>query len=458
MAQHLAWLPYEGPESFFESIARVEPGHVVTIRKQEHRSRRYWTLRRVPLELPRFEDYVEAYRFELDRAVRSRLRGADGLVASHLSGGWDSSAVTATAARLLGGSGKVLAYTAVPRAQSDVTSWRFGDEGPLARATASLYDNVTHDLVETPDHSPARDLDRYADVFQRPLFNLCNHSWLAEIRARARDAGAKVLLTGEIGNWSISAAPTTLLANFVLEGRWSEWWQEARAAHKAGNARMRGILANSFGPWIPGPIWNAFTRFSSAPRQESWSILRPDALARLRPEIEAYQLSEAWRPKDSFARARLAMTRMDLGEYRKGVLAGWGVDKRDATSDRRLIEFCLNLPIDMLLKNGTRRPLARAALADRLPPAVLDEKRKGLQAPDWHLPVKKHESDLLRLVDDIAAHPQASALLDTDAMRQWLLDFPQEGLEQADVMARYRSSLLSGLWAGHFILASSRPS
>jgi len=42
------------------------------------------------------------------------LRGTDGRVGSHLSGGLDSSAVTATAARLLGPDGRVTAFTSAP--------------------------------------------------------------------------------------------------------------------------------------------------------------------------------------------------------------------------------------------------------------------------------------------------------------------------------------------------------
>jgi hypothetical protein len=35
----------------------------------------------------------------------------------------------------------------------------------------------------------------------------------------------------------------------------------------------------------------------------------------------------------------------------------------------------------MLMKDGVRRPLARAALSDRLPPVLLNEKRKVIRRP-----------------------------------------------------------------------------
>jgi asparagine synthase (glutamine-hydrolysing) len=120
VARHVALLPRAGEASFFASIQRVEPGHLVTIR-QDGRvvRRRHWHPERRDLGLRTFEDYVESFRAHLDEAVRSRLRGCDGDIATHLSGGWDSSAVTATAARLLGNR-RVLAFTSVPNRRREV--------------------------------------------------------------------------------------------------------------------------------------------------------------------------------------------------------------------------------------------------------------------------------------------------------------------------------------------------
>ena len=93
-------------------------------------------------------DYVEALREHQDTAVRAQLRGAEGKVGAQLSGGLDSSAVAATAARLMApAGGQVVAFTSVPR-DGFGTPWKgLVDEGPLAAATAALYPNMEHVLV-----------------------------------------------------------------------------------------------------------------------------------------------------------------------------------------------------------------------------------------------------------------------------------------------------------------------
>src|SRR5207253_10776373 len=104
-----------GTRTCFKDIERVEPGHVAIVTRDGVSARRYWNPGRKILRLRNADAYAEACREQLDIAVRCRLRG-ESHVATHLSAGLDSSAVSATAARLLAGSGgRVTASTAVPR-------------------------------------------------------------------------------------------------------------------------------------------------------------------------------------------------------------------------------------------------------------------------------------------------------------------------------------------------------
>jgi asparagine synthase (glutamine-hydrolysing) len=454
LARYLASLPLAGPASFHRGIQRVEPGHVAEVTRDAVKSERWWTPRRPQLRLPAFSDYVDAFREELDAAVQRRLRGVESVAAAHLSGGWDSSAVAATAARLAPGT-RFVALTAAPRAEQQAPPNRFANESALAAATAALYPNIEHVVVPHPDRSPLADLDRNFAAFDRPSFNPCNHVWLSGLRERAREAGARVLLTGEIGNWTISASPNTLLADYLRSGRWLAWLREARAMRRSGRARLRGVLASSFGPWMPEPLWRLVQPLSSAPDPAQVTALHPAFRAALAAEQKAAGVGASRRPKDYFAYAEQAfVTEMDFGQYRKGILGGWGIDKRDATADRRLIEFCLSLPLEMLLSGGERRPLARAALADRLPPEVLDAKGKGYQAADWHEALTRDRPAIAALVERIADDDVASSVVDVDWLRAALAEWPEGGWEDRAVIVRYRIALLMGLSAGHFALSA----
>ncbi len=457
-ARFMAHLPQSGQHSYYDEINRIEPGHFTILTVGGSESRRHWTPRRSELRLKSFDDYVHAYRSELDRAVSRRLRRAKGKVSAHLSAGWDSGSVAATAARLLAGEGERLAaYTAVPQsgARAAAPRHRFADEAPLAARTAGLYGNIDHFLVPSPDRSPIELLEQHAGLFGRPLFNICNHVWLAEIRRIASSGGSKLLLTGEIGNWTISFSPNTLLAEYVRRGRWLAWAREAQAMARDGRARVRGVAATSFGPWLPRGVWQRLKHLASEPDVQSRSALHPSLRATLGREVAMREHGEINWPKDHFRQRLQVFSEMDFGEYRKGVLGGWGIDKRDATADRRLTEFCLSLPLDMLLKGGVRRPLARASLSDRLPPEVLDQPQKGYQAAEWGEALTRDLGAVRDLVEDIATDETAASVIDVELLRSLIAGWPRDGWAEPQTIGRYRIALLSALSVGHFILAAN---
>ena len=170
-----------------------EPGHVVAVTANGLTTRRHWQPSRRRIAFRRPEDYSEALRELLDQAVHCRLRGT-GDVGAYLSGGFDSGAVAATAARLLAPSGRrVIAFTGVPREGYDgpAPRNRIIDEGPYAAATAALYPNIEHVLVRNEGRSPLEDLDRNFFLFERPFLGLCGTGWSNSIGQRHAETEAE---------------------------------------------------------------------------------------------------------------------------------------------------------------------------------------------------------------------------------------------------------------------------
>lgn len=449
-------IPEMGRSSYYAGIEQLAPGHVLRVRAGEVKTERYWNPQPRDLGLRRFEDARDAFRDQLDRAVRTRLRGSGPAVGTHLSAGWDSSAVATTAARLIANTDRrVQAFTARPGDAGPLIAprGRIVDEGPIASRTAAMHPNIDHREVIVSGRSPIAQLDRLLGLYDRPLYALCNHTWLSEIKSQARAEGITVMLTGEMGNFTVSSAPYTILADYIRTGRWREWLREATVLARKGPLRWRGVAASSFGPWVPDPFWRLVRGLSSRPEVSVFTALHPKLALSMEREREARRIGLASRPSNYFKRTVRAMHYYDTGTHRKAALAGWGIDERDPTADRELTEFCLSLPLEMLLKNGERRPLARAALADRLPPEVLDERRKGLQAADWHLGMGRDLERAKALVARFAGHPLASSMLDIPLLRRLLQDWPTGGWSGGQQDARYRGALLGALAAGHFIVS-----
>jgi asparagine synthase (glutamine-hydrolysing) len=309
-----------GAGTCFKDIARVEPGHIASVTGDGVSARRYWNPGRKVLALRSSDAYAEACREQLDITVRSRLRGANH-VATHLSAGLDSSAVTATAARLLAASGgRVTAFTAVPRENYDlpVPRGRIGDEGPLAALTAAMYPNLEHVLVRTGDGSPLDLVDRYFHLFERPVPNLCNMIWVSAINDAARDHKLQVLLSASLGNLAISYRGLTLISELLRSARFLGLSRQLGMLVRHGGFRWRGAAAAAIAPFLPPWLWpwvsRRFRDTDLDPR--AWTAIHPDRLRQIQQETRERRRDLSYRPaRDGFTERLSLLFRIDSGNY-----------------------------------------------------------------------------------------------------------------------------------------------
>ena len=460
VAELLAMIPEEGSSSYFRGIHRVEPGQLAVLMKEGATRRSHWKPRRELLRLPRAEDYAEALRERFDRAVAARLRGAEGSVAAHLSGGRDSGAVAATAARLLAASGgRVTGFTAVPRAGYDGPDpeGRFGDEGPVAARTAALHSNLEQVLVRTPDRDLLQGLDRAFFLYDRPLLNPCNQRWFDAINDAARERRHTILLTGQMGNMTISYSGMEWLPDLAASGRWLRLLRECRALVRAGRMGWNGALFQAVGPWIPARVWQALSRLAGRAvtppnRYNALTAERRRALA-LDARAREHGLDLPDRPRrDSWQTRLRVLRRFDPGNHHKGVLGGWGLDLRDPTCDRRLVEFCLSVPPEHFLAHGQPAALMARAFAELLPGEILEGRRKGLQAVDWHEGLTAAREELRVEVARLFDVPGAARALDLARMGRLVDDWPEDtSWQKRETVLDYRLALLRGTATGHFL-------
>ena len=456
-ADFLALVPETGGESFFSGIERVPPGHIVTLTRATVQAKRYWTPDLSPFS-GGGDSYAEAMRAELDRAVACRLHRAGGGVGSHLSAGLDSSIVTATAAHQLGPE-RLAAFTAVPSQACVVAEGQIADEGPLAAATAALYPNIDHVRVAPGGASPLDLMDRQFQLFERPVLNPSNAVWNEAINDAAKVRGVTVLLTGQMGNMSISHDGYPHLAALSRRGGWSELAMLLRQLH-GGGARIRHLAAATLGPLLPPALWQSAAKLRGHDLPlERYSALRQEAFGGfgVAARATARGLDLSYRPWADGAAMRLwVLRRVDMGVYNKGTLAGWGIDLRDPTADRRLIEFALRVPEGEYIRDGVPRALARRAFADRLPAEVAGERRRGLQGADWHVGMAAARGQIAAELDSFERCAGATDVVDVARLKQALADWPEDGWHDPETTWLYRHAMLRGVAAGHFLRKVAR--
>lgn len=445
LAAMLVGIPDSTDATYFAGIHRVLPGHSAIFSAASHVQRSYWSPPRSRTSLSD-DDYVDGYRTVLNQAVAARLPETPGALGVHLSSGYDSGAVAATAARLSGRT-RPIAFTSAPRLDFDgpVPRGRIADESTLAALTAERY-GMEH-VVIRPTGGVLGNLRRHAQLYQQPDRNIINMEWWSAILGAARDRGISTMLTGQAGNMTLHAGGLTSLADLIGAGEWFGWWREARAAAARSDVRWRGVLLNSFQGTMPPALVHGLKRlFKGTPNLVEQSFVRDHWLDGVRRSEHATTFVSSG---DSYQNRLDIIRTMDVGVFRKGALAEAGIDERDPLADRRVIDFSFTLPPHQMLRHGVSRPLARRALTGILPAETLDSKLRGYQGADWY--ERLTQADAYAVLEEVTPNAAVNELLDVRKIRRAIEHWPRGDWAHQGVKTIYRNSLTIALSTAVFL-------
>lgn len=386
---HAELTPYDG-------VKLLPGGHSLTVGPSGIDKRVYWKVTRQPeLRLKSDGEYEEALRETFGEAVRCRMRGSRpaGVM---MSGGLDSTTVAVTMARHLAESGARLpAFSAVPMAgfRNRLPSSLAPDETSYIEAVREHAGNIDVTYCRFEGQDPLTNTAEWSKILEQPYKIIDNLYWYAGIIATAKQSGLGCLLTGGLGNFTISWGFTEpYLLSLFRSGRWDKIIPEAWANIRH-NRRPRREIAKLLGTLLPAAVQKCFYRQAAAAHEEWLYAMSPinPAFAEetgVRRRLKQHGLV------DSF------INRLDSFEFREQVLRPYvfshqgviatklslalNIAVRDPTMDKRLIEFCFSLPEDQWVRNGVSRFLLRRAMKGLLPDKVrLEERVSGLQSADW---------------------------------------------------------------------------
>jgi asparagine synthase (glutamine-hydrolysing) len=452
LARDLIGLPPEPPRTRFRDVQAIAPGHCLIVGREAATQRRYWQIDSLrPVRFARDQEYVEAFLEIFDEAVRCRLRTTGG-VATELSAGLDSGSVAATAAGLLAAEGRTLAaYTAVPCPEFSgiVEPGLIADEGAYAAEVAALYPNLRHIRVDASGSNLLRELERIFPLLDLPHAAALNNVWGNRILDHAAASGVKVMLNGALGNFAFSYAGGDLLHERFRSGHWLATLRQAVRLRRMGlssgrNAASLTIFSGM--PWVLRRRVDPLIRASNV----DWSALRPECAR----SFDAVDHFRRFLFTHSGTLPRLMATdfqQNQYGDYNAATGAGWGIEARDPTADKRVFEFCAAIPPEQFVAGGQGRSLARRAMRGRLPEATLDRKQKGTQSADWYESLSRIRGELSAELALQEQSPVARRLIDLERLRGMLAKWPQAALQAAQQDGIVDAAISRGVAVGYFI-------
>ena len=393
VSRHLSLMLFFGDRTLFKNVKQLPPAHHLSIDQNhpECRVKRYWSLENARLPAYRKdESYVEHFLSIFSDAVNRRLRGT-GPIGVLLSGGLDSGSVAAVAAPLLASRNKPLySISSIPLYGPNywLSPDILGDEKPLIEKTVGYVGNITPSFIRAETIDPISAMEQWLDSTGQIPFVGPNVYWVLTAYRRASELNLSVLLTGQKGNETISWPGRERLVYLLLTGQIGHLIKELRAF-----SRHQGLsLTSAFIRHILGPLRQTMKSYvetgASVVQNNNWfKLVNPELAAGMslhRAWIkEGYQKKNRLRLNPAHRRLILLQPGGRLGDNDPTCLGShMGFEYRDPTVDKRVLEFCINLPLKEYLQDGMDRSLVRRSMSGRLPADVLSNRQRGSQAAD----------------------------------------------------------------------------
>jgi asparagine synthase (glutamine-hydrolysing) len=407
------------------------------------------------------EEYVEQARELFDRSVAAAIAGRRQIAIS-TSGGLDSSAIAATAARL-GQAERITCYTLIPPAggasQAD-GAW-YPDESDKVVALRRMHPELELRLL-APDapHPSERDPVHYFAATSVPALDPTNLGWFSYLYDAVAGDSCRVLLDGAFGNVGMTWDGKFALAALFRSGDWRTAARELRLmAAEEGVGLTRILASHAVWPNLPTVAFRLAHRLRGRDPQSvaRYSGLNPTFIAE-RDLVRQWQKVgfDPWFRKTGWASARhRAFQLFDNNQPARDFLASlherYGFEVCAPHADRRLLEFVLTIPEPLYHRRGVPRSFARAVFADRLPREILQERRRGAQGGDWFRRLDARRRSIADDVERLEESPLARRLLDLPRLRQLVGAWPSDEHVALARSSDYKTVLSRAVHIGCFI-------
>jgi asparagine synthase (glutamine-hydrolysing) len=374
----------------YKGIYSVPPGHAVCVSANGTTTHRFWAMSLG--DVIRYRDehrYEEQFRELFREAVAVRLQ-TDSPVVAELSGGLDSSSVVCMANHLMR-SGAVPG----PRLVGVSYLWRNALDEPFIREVESFcgIEGVHISTHENPLIAETQAGGAMPEAFA-PL--------RTSVAAAARKIGARVFLTGMngdlmMGNWFDDSVQ---VAGSLRRLRIGRGCGEALAWSKVLGLPVAWVLWRALKAALPPilmPPAYSISDGSYKPKGDTTTSLLPGFCERRGISEPGSFFSNAWVQAPPERRKYFQALSMML-ELRslQPPEPFQHLDYTHPFAHRRLVEFLMTVPADVLCRPGEPRRLMRRALSDLWPPGLRRRRSKGFFDVPWMDALRPLARDLLK--------------------------------------------------------------
>ncbi|MCD4665546.1 MAG: asparagine synthase (glutamine-hydrolyzing), partial [Bacteroidales bacterium] len=377
------------PNTPFENIYELPPGHFMVVNSKEVRTKKYWELKfpeKDKVSNISLTEAKEKFRELFRDAVKIRLR-ADVQVAAYLSGGLDSSVTTAFIKEI---EPEVLNTFSIGFKDKVFDETDFQTE-------ASAYFNTNHVAYSCSSEEIAENFINTIRHTEFPILRTAPTPMYL-LSKKVRENNIKVVITGEGADEMLAGY------NIFKEAKIRRFW--AREPQSA----LRPLLLTKLYPYLPimkqakssvlkmffgyklnetdNPFYSHLLRWHNTSRIKNYfsedlksEIANYNPIQEVENNIEAEFTKWGDLAKSQYLEATIFMSGYLLSSQGDRMAMANSVEGRYPFLDHRLIEFCTTLPDDLKLNGLNEKYLIKKTMKGKIPESILNRSKQAYRAP-----------------------------------------------------------------------------
>jgi len=440
----ISYLALSGPtheldsnQTVFKDIMQLSPSSFVEVSEGSITEKIYWK----PTSTEKLheisdKDAEEGLLKVLTVAVEQRIKSNKN-IGIFLSGGLDSSTVGAIASNKLANMNQNLyAYSSIPveTFKRNIGSHVISNESEYIMSLLDMYKNIIPNFHSSQDKNSITDIDQHLLILEHPYRFIENWFWIDELSKLALKDDCAIVVNGQYGNSTISFGDIEpylidTLKKFHLKDFYKNVSDYSKLMEVSKNTYLRFFLKHFF--TFNDQLKSKFLfvnlendnlankqLFNSLGVKKKFKIIKVGSYINTKRNFEEIQKFNST-PR-VFSQVNEAYCKLAL-EY--------GIEFRDPTMDKRVIEYCFSMPNSQFVREGKPRDLIRRTTRNILPDKIrVNYKYKGYQSADW---IYRLEGHVEFVCNEVISHLKKDLFIryvDCDMVEATLNSILQEGL------------------------------
>ena len=432
---------YNDPEeTYFQEVFKIKSGSIVTVSKNNVKKEDYWDpfTNQTPL-ITTDEEYKKQFLDLLSTIITSYLR-TNGEVGVLLSSGLDSTTVASLCAPLLQQRKRQLySFTSVPEPDfvSQLSDYYLTDETTEVQRFCGYFSNIKPHFEAYEGKTLFTEAEEITQILELPSKSQNNAVWLNEICKAAQKDGCKILLDGQTGNTTVSSGRVEeYFYDLFLHGHLKILWKDLKQFSLKYHLSRKHIIKYNVRALSKtlfdqprklkrGNIYEKVCTNISYAEQFQTS-------KRYIQERKNLQLDYINKEKDIKSFMYTPVAYSQIGEIKTKMGLKYGMLLRDPFSDKRMIEFCIRLPMKCFVSEGYERRLIRKYMRGIVPDFILDNlNKRGLQSADNEIRFQKYWPQYQKKFNQQLSKSVLQPYIDTTKLQTSLLAIEND-LETGD--------------------------